>query len=90
MKLIIRRNPDAMFSVVDEETIILDIKAGNYFSLDNTGSYIWEALEQPHTIEQLIDKLLIEFDVSENTCRKEVNIFINELLDRNLISQESI
>ena len=36
-----------------EDTIILDMKAGLYFSLDNVGAKVWELIQQPRSVSEL-------------------------------------
>ncbi len=81
----IQRNPDMLFSHIDDEVVMMSIETGEYYGLNPVASRIWELLEHPHTMEQLIDKLLQEFDIDESTCRRDVQTFLKQLAGKQLI-----
>jgi hypothetical protein len=68
-----------------DEIIILDLKAGLYFGLDNVGAKIWELVQQPRTIASLREAILDGFEVSGDVCQRDLVALLRELLDRNLI-----
>ena len=72
-------------SDLDEKKVMLNIESGKYFGLDSVGSRIWDLIEKPHTVHELVLKLQEEYDVEENTCRQDVLDFINKLHDQGLI-----
>ncbi|RKZ05194.1 PqqD family protein, partial [Candidatus Fermentibacteria bacterium] len=48
---------------VSGETVLLDLGSEFYFGLDKTGTRIWELLQSGLSIEELIGKMLDEFEV---------------------------
>jgi hypothetical protein len=73
-------------SNLDEKKVMMNIESGKYFGLDSIGSRIWELIEKPHTVRELVLELIKEYDVEENTCRQDVLAFINKLYDQGLIN----
>lgn len=67
------------------ETVMLDVAGGNYYGLRNVGKAIWDHLQSPMRVNELCDKLFMEFDVDPDTCRRETNAFLEELHERRLI-----
>jgi hypothetical protein len=80
------RNPEMVFSEMDGEIVMMSIENSEYYGLDPVASRIWELLEQPATIEQLVEKLLAEYEVDYDTCLKDVIAFSDELLEKNILS----
>lgn len=73
-------------SKIDEEVILMSFEADSYFGIDPVGSRIWELLsEKPATINELVLLLVDEYEVDEETCRKQVQIFIDEMYTKKLI-----
>ena len=72
-------------SDLDEKKVMMNIESGKYFGLDSIGSRIWELIEKPHTVRELVLELLKEYDVEENACRHDVLAFISKLYDQGLI-----
>ena len=73
-------------SKIDEEVILMSFEADSYFGIDPVGSRIWELLsEKPASINELVLLLVDEYEVDEETCRKQVQIFIDEMYTKKII-----
>lgn len=70
---------------MDGEKVMLNIEKGKYYGLDGIGSRIWELIEKPHTIQEMVSALLKEYDVEEKTCQDEVLAFLNKLYAQGLV-----
>jgi hypothetical protein len=79
------RKKNIIFSEIDGEVVLLHSESGKYFSFNKVGSHIWLALEKPLTIHQLKDILMQKYDVDEAKCLKEIEDFLNNLLEKKLI-----
>lgn len=55
------------------------IKNNGLFSLSETGARIWELLPQADSAEQLVDALLEEYDVDRETLSSDVDEFLEQL-----------
>lgn len=86
----IRRNPELVSSNLDGETVMMSIENGEYFGLDSVGSRIWELLETPITVANLVDILVDEFEVSREECEADTIDFLNKLLDKHLLIVEPL
>lgn len=71
--------------IINDETVLLDIESGSYFSLNITGNSIWSLIEEPITFADLCHKLQKEYNVSIEECRSNVSELLNELLEKRLI-----
>ncbi len=71
--------PGQVSSNLDGETVMMSVENGKYYGLDDIGSRIWELIEQPIKVSDLINTLLKRFDVDREACERDVLIFINEL-----------
>jgi hypothetical protein len=67
------------------ETVMLDVAGGSYYGLRDVGNAIWGHLESPVTVDVLCDRLLEQFDVDPDTCRRETTAFLEKLYERGLI-----
>src|SRR4051794_18067016 len=62
------------------EAVLLSLQSGEYFGLNDVGASIWRLIQQPRSIGELRDELLIEFDgVDEHTCVLEVREFLERM-----------
>ena len=75
-------------SKIDEEFILMSFEADSYFGIDPVGSRIWELLsEKPASINELVVILVDEYEVNEETCREDVQVFIDDMFARKLIEK---
>ena len=82
---VITRNEDIAFGVMDGEIVMMNVEVGNYYNLGRTGSDIWNMLENPVTVEALLQELLEKYRVSREQCENEVVGFLNQLYKEGLI-----
>lgn len=67
------------------ETVLLSLEAQSYFGLRATSRRIWQMLEQPCTLEQILATLLSEYEVDRQRCEREVAAFMQCLWEAHLI-----
>ncbi|HSV89009.1 MAG TPA: PqqD family protein [Bacteroidales bacterium] len=81
------RNPEPITGSLHDHLVMLDIQKGKYFSLNPVAARIWEILENPHTLEEVCSKLLDEYDVSQEQCQQEVEEYLLEMKNLELVLQ---
>ncbi|WP_092439641.1 lasso peptide biosynthesis PqqD family chaperone [Williamwhitmania taraxaci] len=86
---VIQRNSGLVSSNLDGETVMMSIEDGDYFGLDPVGSRIWELIENPISIANLIAALMVEFEVSKSDCESDTLEFLNQLNEKRLLIIES-
>lgn len=65
---------------------MMDLEAGLYFGLNNVASRIWSLLEQPQTVENIVQSLVAEYEIAPATCEQKVLAFVDELIAKQLVS----
>ncbi len=69
------------------EKVMVDFEQGKYFMIKGVGNDIWDMLEDGITPGKIIDKLLAEYDVTEEVCEQEVINFLNSLAGIGIIAE---
>lgn len=68
------------------ETVILNHAAGSYYGLDEVGTLVWHRLQQSSaSFDDLKETILTSFDVDEQTCAKDLQELMAELIHENLV-----
>ncbi|MCW3848068.1 PqqD family protein [Sphingomonas sp. LB-2] len=67
--------------------MILDLDSGRYYSFDDTALAIWDLLQTPRTLAQLVEILTDTYEVSPEQCSGDVDRFFNQLLAKGLVRQ---
>ena len=81
------RNPEPITGSLHDHLVVLDITKGKYFSLNPVATRIWELLEKPHSIDELCNSLIEEYEVGPDQCRQEVEEYLSEMENLDLILQ---
>ncbi len=83
---IISQIEEIVASGIDGETVMMSVENGKYYGLDDIGSRIWELIERPVKVSDLIDTLLERFDVDRETCERDVLKFLNGLNEDKILA----
>jgi len=75
---------------VGDETVILDLSSGMYFSLDRVGAEIWQLLTEGHRLDSIVTTMLARYEVAEDQLRQDVTHLVDELLSRGLVQAVAI
>ena len=68
-----------------DEIVILDLKSGIYYGLDEVGVRIWELLQTPQLIGEIRDTIATEYDVEPTVCERELLRLLQDLAAKKLI-----
>ena len=82
---VLQRDPEQEFTYIDGEVVMLSLKRGEYFGLDEIGSRIWEILEKPIPFSALVDQLLEEFEVGREECENDTREYLEILYKKELL-----
>jgi len=85
----VQRNKELLSTDMDGETVMMSIDNGEYYGLDRIASRIWELIEEPLKVQRLVDILTEEYQVGKDECIKDTVEFLEQLLEKNLISLNS-
>jgi len=79
------RNAEVLDSRIGDEVVMLDINSGYYFGLNEVGSDIWEFLQHKKTFVELIEMLMVKYEVERELCIKETRELIQHMIEKKLI-----
>ena len=74
-----------LFSDLNDEAVVLSLKNGKYYGLNSVGVTIWSNVQEAATVTEIAAALMGEYDIDEETCRREVSSFIEKMLEEELI-----
>ena len=72
-------------SDMDGEKVMLNVQKGNYYNLGEIGGEIWELIEKPIIINQLVTMLVSNYDIEQKDCEEQVLSFVECLFQEGLI-----
>lgn len=82
---IIHRNNDILTSDLDGEKVMMSIQRGEYYGLGKTGTFIWDHINEPIAIKDLVLLITEKYKVDKNNCFEDIAPFIIDLIEKELI-----
>ena len=82
---IIYRNDEILINEVDGETVMMSIENGTYYGMNPTGNFVWNILNQERSIEEIVNKIIETFSLTEDQCNSDVLPFIQSMIDEKII-----
>jgi hypothetical protein len=80
---------DQVSSDLGGEVAILDLKAGVYYGLDAVGARIWSLIQEPRTVNEILNILLEEYEVEPERCERDLLVLLQRLAEEGLIEVEA-
>lgn len=80
------RTPGMLMTRVDDDVIILSLQSNCYVSLDRFGREIWELIEEPLTLVELVARLEQHYEAESGRIRSDVEEFLLEIAGDGLVS----
>ena len=81
-----RQDGELLTTVVDGELIGMSVEQGACYGFNGIGTHIWDLLEEPRSLDDLIARLTNEYEVEADTCRQEVLEFVQQLRAEGLVT----
>ena len=79
------RSADQVSTDLGDEVVILGLQSEEYFSLDGVGPRIWEMIQEPRTVQEILDAILNNYAVEPERCERDLLAVLGELADEGLI-----
>ena len=71
--------------VMDGEAIIINLASGVYYSMDKVGGAIWEGIEREQRLDQILQTVVVAYEVSDEQATKDLENLVSQLLEENLV-----
>jgi hypothetical protein len=80
-----RRRARVLVEQVEDQTVLLDLDSGMYFTLNDVGARVWELCDGTCDIDGIAGAIAAEFDAGIEIVRADVAELVGELEAANLL-----
>lgn len=81
-----KRKNNLAFRPIGDEMVIIDLDGARTFhQLNELGAFIWNFCDGKNSLVEIEQKIMEEFSVSESEAKVDLNSFIKELTELNLL-----
>lgn len=84
MDSVVRASQDQVSCDMAGEAAILDLKSGQYYGLNPIGARIWNIIQEPKSVREVLGVLLNEYDVDAARCENDLLALVEELCSKGL------
>lgn len=86
MKIVLTGEQEKM--VFNDEAVILHAEQFTVTSLNETGLYCWELLNEGKTIGEIRQQLLAVYDAPPDVIERDLEIFFRDMQQKGLVANE--
>ena len=86
MKRNLKISDDVAISEINNESVILNLNTGIYFQTNELGAFIISQLNEYTSLESLKDRIMQNFEVTDDQCQIDLLNFIEILKEKNLLN----
>jgi Coenzyme PQQ synthesis protein D (PqqD) len=67
------------------EVVILSLKSGEYYGLDEVGTRIWNLIQEPKTVGAVLEAVLKEYDVAVDQLERDIFALLEQMVINELV-----
>jgi hypothetical protein len=86
--IIFKRSPKVVAAAVDDKAFLLHIEDWVYLELNESGSRIWELLDDGKSAAQIVEDLGQSFNVNREVCALDTSEFLATLEEKHFVTRE--
>lgn len=88
------RNHEVVSRKIAGELVIVPVCSGvgdlnSLYTLNPVGSVLWEFMSQKHTIDEMVQRVCDEFEVTAAQAQQDIEAFLDSLMAEQLIQSVS-
>jgi hypothetical protein len=72
-------SPNQISCVLGDEAVILNLESGVYYGLNPLASRVWELVQEPLTVRQILTSILSEYEIEESRCEHDLLSLVDQL-----------
>lgn len=81
----IRKDPEVVETVLEDGAVFLNLRTKFYYSLNTSGYRIWQLLEFSGNSDELIQRIMAEYEAEDAQIGKIVSDFLKDLEREQLV-----
>ncbi|MBN1689270.1 MAG: PqqD family protein [Candidatus Omnitrophica bacterium] len=81
------RNPKIEWQVIEDEVILIDPYESEMIRFNGTGTRIWQELNGRQSVDEIAEKLSVEFGIVLKKIRKDILKHLKQLVRMELIQE---
>jgi hypothetical protein len=76
---VVHRDHDVIAAEADQDIVMVSITNGYYYAVSDVAREIWDTIDRPKKISDLIDGLTANYSIDRRLCEEETLSFLEDL-----------
>ncbi len=81
-------DPTLTWRLLDGEAVIVSPQSGQIRVLNHAGALIWQMAAEAKSVGEIIEALMVAYNISADQAQTDLEAFINDLTQRNMMFRE--
>ena len=73
-----------LFRQLEDEAVLLDLKSGKYFGLNDVGARAWQLILEHGSLSRVLQRLQEEYDIEAEVVERDLLALAGQLVSRKL------
>lgn len=73
----------------DSDSVLLHLNTRRYYTLNETGTRIWQLVNDELPVRDIVSSLLDEYEIDQEDLRRHVESLLSELQEEGLVEEVS-
>ncbi len=82
---VVARRSGLVSAPAGEDLVMMDVVSGTFYALDDIGRFVWERLETPTPVSELLAEILRHYEVGPERCRQDILALLGDMHGRGLV-----
>lgn len=78
--------PTTASRLITGEAVILSLDTKVLRGLNAVGSRVWDLIDGQRTVDEIVDTIVAEFEVSRPAAAADLDAFMRQLIDKGLVT----
>ena len=78
--------PATASRLITGEAVILSLDTKVLRGLNAVGSRVWDQIDGQRTVDDIVDVIVAEFEVSRPAAAADLDVFMRQLIDKGLVT----
>ena len=76
---------DVLVQELQGESVLLNVRTGRYFGLDEVGTRMWAVLTTAESLQAACETLVAEYEVDRERLERDVRVLVEKLVEHGLV-----
>lgn len=82
------RVPDVPTAAFGDELAVMNLQSGSYIAFNRTAAEIWGMLEEPRSLDSLVEELSERYAIAPDRMREELDPLLSELVELGVVRRD--